>query len=115
MADGYAVVRASTLAWLLERHRAAPEAPIPTEVAVDLREVVQSVSAPHPAEERLRLAGPVLSEEQHATLLAEGLSLPSGKAGEFWRLVVRVVHQMLTNEGEAVLRLLGERDGRDQA
>jgi len=107
VADGYAVVRSSTLAWLIDRHRTAPEAPLPMEVAVDLREVARDIRAPRPAEERMRLAGPVLSEEQHVQLLAEGLDLPAGKAGEFWRIVVKVVHRMLTNEGEAVLHLIG--------
>lgn len=112
--DAYVVLRTSTLAWLLERHRVAGEpVEVPEEVARDLREAVVSgrVPAPDP-EQRLRALGPLLNPEQQVTLLAEdaSLRLPRGDAGEFWRVVVKVVHAMNVNEAEAVLRVIGASD-----
>jgi len=111
-ADGYAILRKSTLAYLLECYRVAGEsAPEPPEEVVrDLRGTVTGdLRAPEPEGERLRAVGPVLALDEHLALLAEDrdLKLPDGRAGEFWRLVARVVHSMLTNEAEAVLRLIG--------
>lgn len=115
MKQSYALIRTETLAWLLEALRAVPtedRPPIPVEVAQDLREVVQNVEAPRPELDRVRGAGPVLSYEQHLDLLAdaaEELGLPINKHdGAFWRLVARVTHKMLENEGEAILRVIGE-------
>ena len=119
MTDGYALLRRSTLAYLLECHRLLDPERRPTlteEVALDLREAVSTdLRAPAPAEERLRSVGPVLALEEHLELLAgdQDLKLPGGSAGEFWRLVARVVHCMLANEAEAVLRLLGGSNERD--
>jgi len=114
--DGYAVVRKSTLAWLLELYREAGERPdLPEEVARDLRvQVTRDVSVPVD-KDRLRVVGPVLSAEEHVQLLeaCDDLDLPREKqAGAFWRLVVQVVHEMLRNEGDAVLRLIGGEDGK---
>jgi len=110
--DGYALIRAQTLAWLLERHRVAGEpVDLPVEVAQDLREaVVKHLPAPT-ADDPLRSLGPVLSAEEQMDLLAADstLNLPAGSGGEFWKLVVRVVHAMGINESEAILRLIGER------
>ena len=117
-ADGYVLLRASTLAWLLERHRAAGDpVDVPADVAVDLREAVVAggVRAPTPAGDRLRALGPILSLDQHLELLQsdEDLKLPRDRAsGEFWRLVARVTYAILINEAEAVARLLGESDGK---
>jgi len=112
MSDGYAVIRSSTLAWLLERARVEGELrDCPEEVARDLGKalVAGNVSAPEP-EERLRTLGPVLSVDQHLELLQDDrdLDLPRDRqGGAFWRVVARVVHAMMTNEAEAVLRLIG--------
>jgi|WetSurMetagenome_2_1015567.scaffolds.fasta_scaffold458818_2 hypothetical protein len=114
MTDGYTLIRKSTLAWLLEIYRASENRPeIPEEVARDLRvQVTKDIRSPVSAD-RIRLAGPLLSAEEHETLLlAEGnLDLPTDKqAGAFWRLVVQVVHGVLRNEGEAALKLIGGED-----
>jgi hypothetical protein len=110
--DGYAVIRSSTLAWLLERCRLEGQVrDVPEEVARDLAEVVERVDAPVDAD-RLRTVGPVLSVGEHEHLLADDpdLDLPRDKqAGAFWRLVVGVVHAMLRNEAEAVLRIIADR------
>lgn len=113
MSDGYRVIRTATLAWLLERHRGNPEpSELPTEVARDLGEAVVSLSAPID-DDRIRAAGPLLSVEEHELLLLEELDLPRSKHdGQFWRLVLRVVHATLTNEAEAVLRVVAERSSR---
>lgn len=115
-ADGYAVIRNSTLAWLLERARVESELlECPEEVARDLASVLNlgKVEAPVTPEDRLRGIGPILSPEQHEELLldARELDLPRGKHdGAFWRLVVGVVHGMMSNEAEAVLRLIGAKE-----
>lgn len=114
MDDGYALVRKSTLAWLLEVYRAAENRPeIPEEVARDLRvQVTRELRSPVSAD-RLRLAGPLLSAEEHEALLLEegSLDLPRDKqGGAFWRLVVHVVHAVLRNEGDAALKLIGGSD-----
>ena len=113
MADGYVIVRQSTLAWLLEHYRRCEDKQAPTaEVVADLRdEVVSNIAAPPPEGDRLHAAGPVLSAEEHIALLAEdeALDLPQGaQAGQFWRLVARIVHAMLLNESEATLRILAD-------
>ena len=111
--DGYSVIRSSTLAWLLERARLSGEVRnVPEEVARDLAEAVVNVEAPVPEEERLRALGPILSVEEHEELLAtdDDLELPRDRqSGAFWRLVLRVVHAMQTNEAEAVLRIIADR------
>lgn len=111
--DGYALIRKSTLAWLLERARLEGEVrDVPEEVARDLSEAVVNVEAPKPEEERLRALGPVLSIEEHEELLANDrdLDLPRDRqGGAFWRLVLRVVHAVQTNEAEAVLRIISDR------
>jgi len=118
VSDGYAVLRKSTLAWLLEVYRAAGDRPdIPEEVARDLRvQVTRDLRSPVSAD-RLRLAGPLLSAEEHEALLEADadLELPRDKqAGAFWRLVVHVVHAVLRNEGEAALKLIGGEDDAGQ-
>lgn len=108
MTDGYRVVRASTLAWLLERHRTHADTGIevPTEVARDLALAVVDLPAPVD-EDRIRAAGPLLSPEEQEIYLLEELDLPRDRAGgQFWRLVVRVVHSMNRNEADAVLRII---------
>ena len=111
MSDTYAVVRTSTLTWLLERARVDGELrEVPEEVARDLGQAVTGGKASAPDEERLRALGPVLSAEQHLELLQDDrdLDLPRDRqAGQFWRVVARVVHAMLTNEAEAVMQLIG--------
>jgi len=113
MSDGYAVIRTSTLAWLLERAREEGELrDVPEEVARDLGQAVTKVKAPEPPE-RLRALGPLLTVEEHMTLLEEDrdLELPRDRhGGQFWRLVVQIVHRMQTNEAEAVLRAIGVSD-----
>lgn len=113
-ADGYVVIRSSTLAWLLERYR-EDRAEIPVEVARDLGEAVTGGEVKAPVEEdRLRMMGPILGPEEHAALLQEdqALDLPRGRdAADFWKLVVRITHAMMVNEAEATLRLIGERHG----
>lgn len=112
--SGYVVLRAETVAYLLERVRGLPSedlGPIPPEVAEDLRGVVAGVDAPRPEFDRVRGAGPVLSLGQHLGLLEDddAIDLPRDRqGGAFWRLVAAVTHRMLENEAEAVLRLLGE-------
>ena len=111
--DGYVVIRKSTLAWLLERHRAAGQVDVPHEVALDLGENVVDVDAPVPSEDRLRTLGPILSIDQHRELLEydEVLSLPKDvNGGMFWRMVAAIVHTMLANEGRAALQILGGKD-----
>lgn len=108
--DGYVVLRKSSLAWLLERHRLAGQCELPGDVATDLGEAIVDVDAPVPAEDRLRTLGPILSLDQHAELLEEdeNIGLPRDVQGErFWRTVAGVVHAMLENEGRAALQLLG--------
>lgn len=111
--DGYAIIRASSLAWLIERARLEGEVrDVPVEVARDLGEAVEHLAAPVPSEERLRAAGPILSLEEHLQLLAEDgdLALPRSRHdGAFWRLVAGVVHVMLRNEAEAVLQIISDR------
>lgn len=113
MRDGYAVIRSSTLAWLLERARVEGETlDVPEEVAIDLGRAVVKLDAPVPSEDRLKSLGPMLSVEEHEQLLMadEDLDLPMNKHdGAFWRLVLRVVHSVLRNEGEAVLRIIADR------
>lgn len=115
MSDGYTIIRRSTLAWLLEHYRQCEDKQSPTaEVIADLRgDVLADVKAPNAEGDRLHAAGPVLSVDEHVALLAsdDGLDLPQGKAGEFWRLVARVVHAMLLNESEAILKILGANHG----
>lgn len=114
MSGSYAIIRTETLAWLVECLRTVPHEdrpPIPLEVVQDLKEAVANVEAPKAELDRVRGAGPVLSIEQHLELLGddEGLELPTTKMeGAFWRLVARVTHKILENEGEAILRVLGE-------
>jgi hypothetical protein len=112
VSDGYAVIRRSTLAWLLERCRLEGEVrDVPEEVARDLSEVVAKVEAPIDTD-RLRALGPVLSVEEHEHFLADDpdLDLPRDKqSGAFWRVVVGVVHAMMQNEGEAVLKIIADR------
>jgi len=109
--DGYVVLRKSTLAWLLERHRAAPDGPdVPASVAMDLCENVVDVMAPKPAEDRLQTLGPIMSVDQHRELLENQMSgkLPTDQqARQFWYLVTEIVHNMLENEGQAALQILG--------
>ncbi len=112
--DGYRVIRSSTLAWLIERHRLHPDdgVELPEEVARDLGEAVVDVDAPIPVGDRLQALGPVLSVEEHETLLLEDpdLNLPrTREAGQFWRLVVRIVHAVKSREAEAVLRMIAQR------
>jgi hypothetical protein len=111
--DGYAVIRSSTLAWLLERARVEGELRnVPEEVARDLSEAVEHVAAPVPEGDRLRALGPVLAAEEHIELLERDadLELPRDKhGGAFWRLVVRIVLAIQANEAEAVLRLISDR------
>lgn len=112
--DGYAVIRKTTLAWLIERHRQAPEEDLPVEVARDLGVAVVGVDAPHPADDALRTLGPILSTEQHIELLESDprLRLPKDPSGsQFWNMVVSIVHAVLTNEGQAALRIIGGKDG----
>lgn len=109
----YAFIRSETLGWLLENLRTVPvedRPEIPLEVAKDLREVVKGLKAPSVDENRIRGAGPMLSLEQHLELLAddESLELPTDRQGSaFWQLVASVVHKMMSNEGEAILRVIG--------
>lgn len=108
----YVLIRAETLAWLLERHRSNQEFDaVPEEVALDLRIALPEVTYPV-EEERLRAMGPILTVEEHEKLLLDELEeLPRDvQSGQFWRLVLRVVHTTLRNEAEAVLRLLGMED-----
>lgn len=111
--DGYVLLRASTLAWLLERHRTHGEdAPVPEEVALDLR--VAAPSVPVRSElDPFRAMGPVLTVEQHEALLQDELRLPAdAQAGAFWRQVVAVSYAMMRNEAEAAMRLLaGDEEG----
>jgi hypothetical protein len=112
--DGYILIRKSTLAWLLEVYRNAGDRPeVPEEVARDLRaQVTGDLRAPVEAD-RLRLAGPLLTAEEHEALLLDDsdLKLPrDAQAGAFWRLVVRVVYAVLQNEGEAAIKLIGGND-----
>jgi hypothetical protein len=115
--DGYSIIRTSTLAWLLERARLEGEIRnVPEEVARDLSEAVVNVEVPVPEEDRLRALGPVLSIEEHEELLAndDALDLPRDRqGGAFWRLVLRVVHAVHSNEAEAVLRIISDRRQRD--
>lgn len=111
MSDGYAIVRKSTLAWLLEKARIEDGLKdVPEEVVADLRAGVNDVEAPESVDP-LRALGPVLAYEEHVRLLGEDeeLGLPRGRDGEFWRVVAKVVWKMLANEGEAVLRLVSEK------
>lgn len=111
MSDSYALIRKSTLAWLLEGVRDNAR-DVPLEVAKDLGTAVLDTDAPDASEDRLAMAGPVLSESDHVQLLASDpdLGLPSdGPSAQFWKLVAKVAHTMLCNEAEAVLRLMGER------
>jgi hypothetical protein len=113
MSDGYVVVRSSTIAWLLEAARLeGATADVPVDVAIDLGKAVTKIAAPEVAEDRLRSLGPLLSIEEHEVLLGadEELDLPTHKHdGAFWRLVAGVVHAMLRNEAEAVLRVISDR------
>ena len=60
--------------------------------------------------DRIRAAGPLLSAEEHESLLLDELDLPrAGEASKFWKLVVGIVHGMLTNEAETVLRIIADR------
>lgn len=105
--DGYAVVRRSTLAWLLERHREAPECSIPLEIARDLRITSSNLSVPTTT---VRPCGPILSVEQHIELLrADPLSgMPDDPhSRRFLETIVGVCHRVLANEGEAESRIIG--------
>lgn len=118
MGDGYVLIRQSTLTWLLEVYRNSSERPpVTDEVAVDLRGAVTAgLRAPVPEVDRLRVAGPILSAEQHLQLLREDeeLSLPRDRqSAAFWETVLRVTHRVLSNEAEAVLRLIGEGEQRE--
>lgn len=113
--DGYALIRKSTLAWLLERHRRAPDEELPIEVARDLGEAVVGVEAPQAAEDPLRALGPILTAEEHIELLTadRALGLPADKgAAQFWHVVVRVVLGIMSNEGQAALRIIGGKHGK---
>jgi hypothetical protein len=111
MAEGYVLLKTETLAWLVERHRTNPnDLELPLEVARDLREALPNVAAPLD-DHRIRAAGPLLAVEEHEHLLVEELDLPRAKnAADFWKLVVRIVHAMLQNEAEAVLRVIADRN-----
>lgn len=111
--DGYVVIRRSTLAWLIERHRVNEiPADVPEQVAVDLGEAVINVRAPEPDEERLERFGPLLSSDTHKSLLRRDVELPTDVAGRsFWELVVDIVHNMMAYEGEAIMRVVGGKDG----
>lgn len=112
--SGFVILRGETLAFLLDEWRKLPpedRGVITAEVAGDLREAAVRVEAPRTDTERLRAAGPVLSLQQHMELLLEDefLQLPRDAHGrEFWELVAKINHSMMSSEGEAVLRILGE-------
>jgi len=108
MTDGYALIRKQTLAWLLEGVRDQGR-DVPDEVAKDLGGSLTDVNAPNPTEDRLAMAGPVLTDEQHLDLLAHDatLELPqTGPSAHFWQLVTKVTLAILRNEAEAVCRLM---------
>lgn len=113
MSDGYAVVRSSTLAWLLEAARVEGELrDVPEAVAVDLGARLERVEVPEELEDRLAAVGPLLSFDEHVELLVgdPDLELPKGDQGsQFWKLVTRIALSILRNEAEAVQRVIAER------
>lgn len=112
MSDGYAVVRKSTIAYLLEVARENGGLDdVPDEVARDLGTVVADIAAPID-EDRLAAVGPILSVRQHVELISSDseLEIPRTKQGsEFWQLVVQITHSVLRNEAEAIRRVIAEK------
>jgi hypothetical protein len=117
MSDGYAVIRKSTLAYLLEAARVAEmNRDVPEEVARDLSVAVEGVAAPDVDEDRLRAAGPLLTLREHVELLSADpeLDLPiKGQSAEFWQVVTKITLTVLRNEAEAVRRVIAAR-GEDE-
>lgn len=117
MSDGYALIRRSTLAFLVECARTGGGIEnVPEEVARDLGEALPAVEAPTDLEERIAAAGPLLSLGEHVELLAADpeLDLPTrGQSAEFWKLVTKVTLSVLRNEAEAVRRVIGLRGNDD--
>lgn len=115
MSDGYAVVRRSTLAYLLECARLGGGLEnVPEEAARDLGLAIGSVEAPIDGD-RLRATGPILSDREHVELLAADpeLNLPTrGQSADFWRVVASVTLAILRNEAEAVRRIIEARSER---
>jgi len=106
--NGYAILRTSTLAWLLEQSK-SKVGEAPHQVLSEIAELVENpkVEPPPDLELELRGSGPLLTVEEHVSLLEDAdLGLPTDRhGGSFWRLVVKVCHEMLVNEAEAARRI----------
>lgn len=100
MSDGYALLKTTTIAWLLERIRAAGVVEFPGDVADDLGRHLPRIRVEVPGSIE---SGPVLTLEQHVKLLEDSsLDLPRDRqAGAFWKLVSAVTYEMLRNEALA--------------
>lgn len=112
MKDTYAVIRGSTLSWLLEKIRLDDNLrDIPEDVARDLGYAIDVGSVKvQSLEDKLKTIGPVLSTDIHEQILSENLDIQlirDNHNDSFWKQIVQIFHMMLESEAEAVLRLIG--------
>lgn len=110
MSDGYVILKASSLSWLIEHLLAAEQLKnVPEDIAKDLGHILVNQGIREPIDQdKVKSLGPILTVDEHEHLLLQSdLRLPTDKqSGQFWRMVMHIVHTMLQNEADAIMHIV---------